>query len=264
MGIDVTASRWGAMTATAAAIWLAKREFDPAARVRVFCLPYAGGGAAIYRPWAAEVDPALEICPVQLPGRERRLRERPFTAMEPLVAALAEALVPVLDRPFAFFGYSLGAWVGFELARYLRATGGPQPVQLFVAGSRAPHLPFAAPPIHDLPREEFMAALRRLGGTPEEVLRDPELMALFEPVLRADFAVADGYVYRQEEPLACPISAFGGMADALASPTSIAAWSTLSRGRFLQRIVPGGHFFIREERTAVLSAMHVDLGRWLM
>jgi surfactin synthase thioesterase subunit len=211
-----------------------------------------------------EVDPAIEICPVQLPGRERRLRERPFTAMEPLVAALAEALVPLLDRPFAFFGHSLGAWVGFELARYLRATSGPQPVQLFVAGSRAPHLPFAAPSLHDLPHEEFVAALGRLGGTPKEVLRDPELMALFEPVLRADFAIADSYTFRCEEPLACPISAFGGMADTLATPTSIAAWSALSRGRFRQRIVPGGHFFIREERAMVLAGIHNDLGRWLM
>ena len=243
--------------------WFVARQSDPAARVRLICLPHAGGGAALDRPWSAEAVPALDVVPVQLPGRERRLRERPFTAMAPLVEALAGALAPVLDRPFALFGHSLGAWVGFELARHLRAVGGPQPMRLFVSGSRAPHLPDTRPAIHDLPGSEFVAALGRLGGTPDEVLDHPDLMALLEPVLRADFAIADTYAYRPEEPLPFPISAFSGTADALAPPPTVAAWAALSQGQFRQRTLPGGHFFIQEQRAAILAAIHDDLAWWL-
>jgi medium-chain acyl-[acyl-carrier-protein] hydrolase len=252
------------MTATTLSPWIDRHTSNASARVRLFCLPAAGGSTATYRPWMEEVNPALEICPILLPGREHRLREEPFTAMAPLVAALADALTPALDRPFAIFGHSLGAWVGFELTRYLQATGRPSPVQLFVSGSRPPHLPFSAPFLHDLPPEEFTATLGLSDASTERALRDPALLAHFESILRADFAVAEGYSIQPGQPLTCPLSAFGGIADPLATPTTVAAWSALSRGRFRQRLFPGGHFFIRDQRPTLLAAIHADLARWLL
>ena len=120
--------------------WLAYREVKPHARLRIFCFPYAGGGASIFRGWTALLPADLEVCPVQLPGREGRLREAPFTHMEPMVNALVDALQPYFDLPFVLFGHSMGAAIAFELTRELRRRGRPQPLHLFAAGRRAPHL----------------------------------------------------------------------------------------------------------------------------
>src|SRR5438552_2333015 len=150
--------------------WVLRPRPDPRARLRLFCFPYAGGGASQFRTWAEGLPPEVELCPVQLPGREGRLRETPFTRIAPLVAALVTALRGYLDTPYAFFGHSLGALVGFELARALRRTGGPGPRGLLVSAYRAPDLPDPDPPLHLLSSPAFWDELRRLNGTPPEVL----------------------------------------------------------------------------------------------
>ena len=164
------------MTASVSDPWIACRKPRPQARLRLFCFPYAGGGASIFRTWPDGLPADVEVCPVQLPGRGTRLMERPFTQLSPLVEALAQALLPLLDKPFAFFGHSLGALVSFELARHLRRQYGVHPVRLFVSACRAPQIPHRDRPIHTLPEAEFLAELRRLNGTPAEVLEHEELM----------------------------------------------------------------------------------------
>ncbi|HZF09900.1 MAG TPA: thioesterase II family protein [Thermoanaerobaculia bacterium] len=239
--------------------WLAYREPNPRARLRLFCFPYAGGGASVYRGWGASLPSDVEVCPVQLPGRESRLRDPAFTHMEPLIEALMGVLPTYLDLPFAFFGHSMGGLISFELARELRRRGGPQPFHLFVSGRRSPELPAREEPIHDLPEPEFIEKLRELNGTPEEVLQHAELMRLLTPILRSDFSINENYTFKEEAPLDMGISAFGGLGDEEVTKDDVAAWAKHTRGRFRMRMLPGDHFFVHSAKDLVTEALARDL-----
>jgi medium-chain acyl-[acyl-carrier-protein] hydrolase len=227
--------------------------------MRMFCLPYAGGGASIYRGWGASLPADVEVCPVQLPGRESRMREAPIVRSEPLTQAIADAIQPYMNLPFVFFGHSMGAALGFELARELRRRGQPLPLHLFVSGRRAPQLPAREEPIWALPEPEFLVKLRELNGTPEEVLQHEELMKLLIPILRADFQVNETYEFTPEEPFDFGISAFGGLGDEDVTRDDVAAWQEHTRGRFRMRMLPGDHFFIHGSKDMVLEAVARDL-----
>jgi medium-chain acyl-[acyl-carrier-protein] hydrolase len=239
--------------------WLAYREVNPRARLRMFCFPYAGGGASAYRGWSASLPSNVEVCPVQLPGRESRLRDQPFTRPAPLIEGVTDALLPYMDMPFVFFGHSMGGMISFELARELRRRGKTQPLHLFVSGRRAPHLPAREDPIHDLPEPEFIERLRDLNGTPEEVLQHAELMKLLSPVLRADFAVNETYELTPEEPLDAGISVFGGLGDIEVTREDCDAWRQHSKGRFRLRMLPGDHFFLHSAKDLITEAVARDM-----
>jgi medium-chain acyl-[acyl-carrier-protein] hydrolase len=240
--------------------WFAYCPTAAGAPLRLFCFPYAGGAASIFRTWSSRL-PQVDVYPIQYPGRENRLSELPFNRLEHLVDQLARVIRPYLDHPFAFFGHSLGGLVCFELARRLRREGGPAPQCLFVSGSRAPHRRDPKPPIHHLPDPEFVDALRRLEGTPEAVLQHAELMQLMMPILRSDFAVIETYRYAPALPLDCPISAFGGTTDGEVGTEEVAAWRDHTAGAFQLRLVPGNHFFSHTARDMLLQALSQDLAR---
>jgi len=227
--------------------------------MRMFCFPYAGGGASIYRGWGALLPADIEVCPVQFPGRESRMRDKPFDRSGPMVQAAVEALQPYMNLPFVFFGHSMGAMLGFEVSRELRRRGQAQPLHLFVSGRRAPQMPAREEPIYDLPEPEFLVKLKELNGTPEEVLQHAELMNLLIPILRADFAVNETYPYTEEEPFDFGISAFGGLGDEDVTREDVAAWQDHTRGRFRMRMLPGDHFFIHGSKDLVLEAVSRDL-----
>ena len=248
-------------TATAFDSWIAFRKPNLQARLRLFCFPYAGMGASIFRTWPDGLPAEVEVCPVEFPGRGTRLMETPFTQLLPLVQALTQALAPLLDKPFAFFGHSLGALVGFELARQLRRQSGVQPVRLFVSAARAPQIPHRDRPIHALPEGEFLAELRRLNGIPGKVLKEAELMQIMLPVLRADFAVYETYVYSTEPPLNCPISTFGGLQDHRVSRGDLEAWRNQTSGSFSLRMFPGDHFFWNTTQSLLLQVLSQELRR---
>ena len=242
-------------TATAIERWIAFHTPKPQARLRLFCFPYAGAGASIFRTWSDGLPADVEVCPVQLPGRGTRLMETPFTEITPLVQTLAQALFPLLDKPFAFFGHSLGALVGFELARQLRRKSGIQPVLLIASADRAPQVPLRDGPIHALPEREFLVKLRRLNGIPATVLEDAELMQIMLPVLRADFAVYDTYGYTTEPPLNCAISSFGGLQDHKVSRSDLESWCDQTSASFSLRMFPGDHFFLNTAQPLLLQAL---------
>jgi medium-chain acyl-[acyl-carrier-protein] hydrolase len=247
-------------TATAFDSWIIFRKPNPQARLRLFCFPYAGTGASIFRTWSDGLPSDVEVCPVQFPGRGTRLMETPFTQLSPLVQALAQAMVPLLDKPFVFFGHSLGALVGFELARQLRRQSGVQPVRLFVSADRAPQIPHRDRPIHALPEREFLHELRRMNGIHGKVLEDVELMQIMLPVLRADFAVYETYVYSTEPPLDCPISTFGGLQDHRVNRGDLEAWRDQTSGPFSLRMFTGDHFFLNTTQPRLLQVLSQELG----
>lgn len=239
--------------------WIIRRKPSPQARLRLFCFPYAGGGVSIFRAWSDTLPADVEVCPLQFPGRGTRLMEPPFTQLSPLVQALAEALFPLLDKPFAFFGHSLGALVSFELARRLRRQYAVQPVRLFISADRAPQIPNRDPAIHSLPEGEFLTELRRLKGTPTELLEDEEVMQIMLPVLRADFAVYETYRYSTEPPLNCPISAFGGLQDHRVNRGDLEAWRDHTGVSFSLTMFPGDHFYLNTTQPALLQALSQEL-----
>jgi medium-chain acyl-[acyl-carrier-protein] hydrolase len=239
--------------------WIACCEPRPQARLRLFCFPYAGSGASVFRTWPGGLPTDFEVCPVQLPGRGTRLMERPFSQLSPLVQALTQALSPLLDKPFAFFGHSLGSLVSFELARELRRQYGVYPVRLFVSSGHAPQIAHRGLPIHTLPEREFLAELHRLNGTPTEVLAHQELMEIMLPVLRADFALYENYVYAPDSPLDCPISAFGGLQDHRVSHSDLEAWRDQTSVSFSLRMFPGDHFFLNTTPSLLLQVLSREL-----
>jgi medium-chain acyl-[acyl-carrier-protein] hydrolase len=239
--------------------WIAFRKPNPEARLRLFCFPYAGSGASIFRTWSDALPGDVEVCPVQFPGHGTRLLEAPFTRLSSLVQALGQAMAPLLDKPFAFFGHSLGALIGFDLARQLRKHRGVQPVRLFVSADRAPQIAPRERPIHALPDGEFLAELRRLDGIPAKVLDDAEIMRIMLPVLRADFAVYETYAYSTEPPLDCFISGFGGLRDRRVSRSDLEAWRDQTNASFSLRMFPGDHFFLNTVQPPLLQTLAQDL-----
>jgi medium-chain acyl-[acyl-carrier-protein] hydrolase len=239
--------------------WITRPRPLPQARLRLFCFPYAGAGASVYRGWADALPAEIELCPVQLPGRETQLKQPPFTDLSLLSRALTDALLPYLDRPFAFLGHSMGALVSFEVIRQLRRQKAPLPAHLLVSGRRAPQIPHLAPPIHHLPDEVFISALQQFGGMSPVVWQNAELRRLFLPVLRADFAMLETYSYRTEPPIACPISALGGVQDPETMGDNLTAWQEQTSNQFSLRLFPGGHFFIKNDREAFLQVLERSL-----
>jgi medium-chain acyl-[acyl-carrier-protein] hydrolase len=245
--------------------WFVSHKPHPQARLRLFCFPYAGGGAAIFHGWPKLLPSTVEVYSIQLPGRGRRLMEKPFTRMPELVAAISQAMLSHLDKPFAFFGHSLGAIVSFEVSRLLRREHQREPQHLFVSGSGAPQTSRVGQALHDLPDSRFLKGLRELDGTPREILESNELMQLLLPTLRADFAISETYVYRPEPPLDCPITAFGGLQDQEVSRKRLEAWRNQTNAAFSLQMFAGDHFFLHDAEpllqalTGELKSVHGTL-----
>ncbi|MEU6064799.1 MULTISPECIES: thioesterase II family protein [Streptomyces] len=215
------------------------------------CLPYAGGGPQTYQDWQTSLPPATAVLAVTPPGRGRRFGEPPCQDITSLVEPLARELADTLSGPYTLFGHSLGATVAFELCREVRRLGLHPPTGLVVSGRQAPDLPWNQPPISGLPDAEFTDALRDLGGTPEAVLEQPELMGLLLPSLRADFAIVESCGYREEAPLDVPILALAGTRDRRAPVERMSGWARQTSISFTLHTVPGGHFFVDTEPAVV-------------
>ena len=229
------------------------------ARARLLCIPHAGGSSAVFRPWAALLPAGVELWAVQAPGRGERMTEPPHERIELLVDEVLAALRREPDLPLAVFGHSMGALVGFELSRALRRAGLPLPVHLFVACHAAPQEPPSRPPTGGLSDDAFIERLSELGGTPDEALRHPELMEVFLPILRSDFRAVEAYAYRDEPPLACPITAIGGDDDRYVAPEELGAWRAQTVRGFTLEIMPGGHFFLARAAARVVEIVARDM-----
>ncbi|MBD2256625.1 thioesterase II family protein [Pseudanabaena sp. FACHB-2040] len=239
--------------------WIKCFKPNPSASLRLFCFPYAGGGASVFRAWASQLPPNIEVCAIQLPGREDRIKEPLFTELRPLVQTLAPVLRPYCDIPFAFFGHSMGALISFELARYFRTLQQPAPVHLFVSGRSAPHLPDKNPFRHTLPDQAFLQALRDLNGMSLAVLNNPELLQMVLPILRADFSICETYTHQVEPPLDCSISALSGEDDLEATCDRMQSWNLQTTSTFSLTMLPGGHFFLQTNQALFLELLSREL-----
>lgn len=241
--------------------WISSPRSNPQASLRLFCFPFSGSAASVFYSWASVLPDSIEILPVQYPGHGTRVGDRLYTDLPELIQAAKEGLTPYLDKPFAFFGHSMGALVSFELARSLQHEGAPVPQYLFVSGHNAPHLPDTSEQIHLLPEARFVEKLRTLNGTPEDVLQNAELLELILPILRADFTVCETYRYQPSPALNFPICACGGLQDQYTDKEGLEAWRLHTTAGFSVRLFPGDHFYLIPSRMYLLQVLARELSQ---
>ncbi|GAA1274255.1 hypothetical protein GCM10009665_72240 [Kitasatospora nipponensis] len=241
--------------------WVRCHQPRPAARLRLICFHPSGAGSIFYREWAQKLPADVEVLAVQLPGRETRIMEPCLTEYRETVERLHSAVRPYLDRPYALFGHSLGALLAYGVALAAQRDGDPAPARLLVSGSGGPGSVHPKRGRGGWSEEDLIEDLRTMGGTPEEVLRNRDLLDLILPVLRADFTICDTFDDQGRPQLDCPISVFGGLDD-FTGAEDLARWESATRAGATVRTYPGGHFFLSEPSPAapeVLAAVSADL-----
>jgi medium-chain acyl-[acyl-carrier-protein] hydrolase len=229
------------------------------AELRLFCFPYAGGPAAIFREWADNLANSFDIWSVEYPGRGTRRSEAPLRRISLLVDGLLPELRSDLTGSYAFFGHSMGALVAFEILRRLKSEGAATAVCFFASGCRAPTVGFKRRSIYGLPEPELIEELRRIGGTPDAVLSNEDLMQLALPALRADFEASERYTYKSGPRLDCPIFVYSGLYDSIVSPEDLTGWRAESTESSMIRMFPGAHFFLHSAREMVMRVLTRDL-----
>lgn len=233
--------------------WVRRYRPRPDAASRIVCFPPAGGTASAFRGWAPRLPDDVELWAMTYPGRENRFAEPSIEDMAELADAAASALAPAIDRPCLLFGHSMGASVAFEVARRLERACRGLLVRLVVSCRPGPALQLACPSrSHLLDDDGLFAELRELGGTPGEILDDPEMRALVLPIARIDYELIGRYRPRLEPPLRAPISAFVSEHDPSLLPDDVLGWGRATRGDFDVVRFPGGHFYLLEQEADVV------------
>lgn len=243
--------------------YLRRGDTDPDGRLRMFCFPYAGGGASAYAGWQRRLGDAVEVLPVRLPGREGRMTEPRFTDLTALVTDLDRELGTELDHPHVLYGHSMGALIAYALAQHRRARGARLPHALLLGAHRAPHLP--APPItrgYVSDDGELVRGLSLLGGLPRALLDRPDWLAALLPVVRADLMLCAGAAAVARTPLPVPLHAFAGAEDRLVTVDEVREWDAYSTRESETVVVPGGHFFIRDQEAVFLDHLVQVLDRY--
>lgn len=235
--------------------WVTCPQPNPEAKLRLFCFPFVGGSSIAFRNWPNYLPTTVEVCPIEIPGRGRQIKLPLYTEIHSLVREIAINIIPYLDKPFAFFGYSMGASISFELIRLLRSQYNFQPLHFFVAARRAPQFPNEKQLISQLPDADFLVEIAKFNGTPPAVLENTQLMEIFLPIMRADFTLLESHIYTEQPPLDCPISAFGGSQDQAVSYHALSAWQVQTVANFSLQMIEGDHFFMNTATTTLLNSV---------
>ncbi len=250
-----------AITSTSNRAWVRIPKVTGNSKLRLFCFPYAGARSHVFREWIGAFSNGIETCLVLLPGED--FRENCVPSPEELVPMLVSGIRPHLDRPFAFFGHSMGAVIAFEVLRSLQRDSGMTAVHLFVSARVAPALTSFTTMLHNLPRAELIAQLKILNGTPPEILESTEVLELLLPRLRADFQLNETYSYCPGAPLLCPITAFGGAEDSHATAEEMLPWRNCTSAAFSFTLMPGDHFFLHTRQVELLENISASLATHL-
>lgn len=211
-------------------------------KVRLFCFSHAGGVASNFRSWQAIFSSHIEICPVQLPGRENRFKEPLLHSMTTLMDELWPHILSRLDMPAAFFGHSLGALISYELVKKSQKECKSIPTTLFISACLPPHCLKASVPIHQLPDQEFLYRMQGYGGMDKKLLDDPDALKVLLPRLRSDVILFETY-QQQFFPLDIPLVIFGGRDDPSVPQKNLEEWKMYSTGLFATHMFLGGHFY---------------------
>ncbi|MEQ9346279.1 MAG: alpha/beta fold hydrolase [Thalassospira sp.] len=235
--------------------WFVTVSGQVPARMRLFCFPFAGGGASFYRSWRASLPDDVELVLVCLPGREQRFGETLIDTIDVMVAEISSAILPLTDKPYAFFGYSMGAIISHHLACQMVSEGATGPEHLFLAARRNPDSAMTREPLHNLSSAAFWQEVAKYGGTPNEILENAEYRDLFEGPLRSDFKLSETALSDELPKLSCPITVFGGADDRSPVPEQLDGWRGATTGHFAKHVYSGGHFFITDHGDAVTSVI---------
>ncbi len=213
--------------------------------LRLFCFPHAGGGTSHFYRWRRYAPDSLAIIPARLPGRETRLQQMPLTSLSELATNIADTIRSHPPGPFALLGYSVGAYVAFQVAERLPRHGPWSPSSMVVVASQAPGTRRVAASVSELPDEEFIEHIhRKHGGIPSLIRRDPAWLRAVIPAIRADLRMLESFRLEPTEPLVCPLMAIGGIDDQHVQIDSLTGWGLVTRGQLTTRQFPGGHFFL--------------------
>lgn len=247
-----------------AASWIWRPKPNEQAGLRLFCIPHAGGSAMVFRTWPQDLPDSVEVCGIELPGHGKRIREAPYSRLRTLVVAIVEAMRPYLDRPYALFGHSFGALVCFETARELQNPKALSPAHLCISGAKAPQLITDGTQFHRQPDARLIDEVRRLGGTPDAILENEEMVSAMLPAIRADYEILETYVYSDAAPLSCPILGMAGAADSEVDRASLQTWAEHTSDGFKMAIFPGDHFFLYQSQAQVLQTLRMALEQELL
>ncbi|XP_026204644.1 S-acyl fatty acid synthase thioesterase, medium chain [Anabas testudineus] len=221
---------------------------NPEAVARLICFPWAGGGSIHYARWGNVLNSSIEVFAITLPGRESRAKEPFFQSMQQIVDEIIGVLLPLLkEKPFALFGHSFGAFTSFAVADSLKKLHNIEPVHIFLSGASAPYSEtrINTPKRSELSDDDFLKWMISIGGTPPELLANPEVLKLFLPALKADLHVVEHYRCNKPDSafLTCPVTCFDGRDDI---PHDLQAWKDITSGDFTVRMLDGLHFYLKD------------------
>jgi len=239
--------------------WLPHTTTKTGESLRLFCFHHAGTGASMFRTWEDILPDDIAVYPIQLPGRETRLKEPLVRHAKQLVEEMVENLAPYLHQPFAFFGHSMGALLCFEFTRELRRRNLPLPLHLFVSAQQAPQLPVKRPFMHKLTDTQLVRTLLYIDETQREIMMDESLQALLLPIIRADFSVCETYICQEEAALPFPITAFGGQQDLRVTCDELEDWGLQTESAFNLHLLPGGHFYLQQNPKMLLRSIEKEI-----
>ncbi len=233
-------------------IKLSKGEND---HFRVFCFPYSGATAQVFRPLTQLLPEGVSVYSYELPGRGRRFNEEIPGTLAEIIEEAFLSINRIIDRPYIFWGHSLGGIIGYEMARHIRTNNHPLPKHLFVTGIRAPQVPKREKDVYDLPRDEFIEKIKEMGGTPEEIFNHEEMLDIMIPILKKDFKIYEMYRFTPDMPMPFPITAIGGLDDKFVSKEDLEQWSVHTSSLFDMHMLAGDHFFIFDNMNNIAQSI---------
>ncbi|GAA3128600.1 alpha/beta fold hydrolase [Streptomyces rameus] len=239
--------------------WVSVSHPAPQSNVRLACLPYAGGSASFFFPVSKALHPTVEVLALQYPGRQTRLHEPRIDNVPEFADQIFAALRHLDDKPLALFGHSMGAVLAYEVALRMQDAGLPAPVRLFASGRRAPSR-YRDERVHAATDAEFVAELRKLSGTNEMLLGDPEVLAMILPAIRSDYTAIERYRHEPGRRLDCPVTVLTGDSDPRVSLDEAEAWAEHTTGACETEVFRGGHFFLVDRIAEVIGLVARRLG----
>lgn len=241
-------------------VWIRRFHPGPSHSTTLVCFPHAGGSASYFRPLSQALKSSLQVLAVQYPGRQDRLHHERLTSIGDFADEVFTALAPLLHRPLAFFGHSMGAMIAFEVARRMKERRDTAPATLFVSGRRAPSR-HREESLHLLDDAGLVEELRGMSGTDAQILDNPEVLRMVLPPMRSDYTAVETYRYQPGPKLDCPIVALVGDEDERVDRDEVQAWSEHTNGPFALHTFAGGHFYLTEHQSAVVDIITRQLRR---